>query len=69
MKEVEWIAGQRLKVSKYLAKPNGGLSYPDCEVIAYEPGVSGGWDVYDGFTLSGKLISFYGFSVQLVFVQ
>ena len=53
------------KFAKAVRKPGKGLSYPAMTVTASDPGVIGGWDVYDGIDQNGKEVSFYGFSVKI----
>lgn len=68
MKYEHFRKGQQLYIKPYSSEPKQGLTYPGQYVIASEDGYSGGWDVWDGIDMEGNEISFYGFSVQTVFL-
>lgn len=60
--------GDQLVIRAYKCEPGKGLSYPAMTLTASEDGSSGGWDVYNGTTVDGKEVSFYGFSVEEVYM-
>lgn len=58
-----WEIGDTLKIGGCHTWSGHGLDY-DAQIVApTEPGFSGGWDVFDAYTLRGEELSFYGFSV------
>ena len=63
---MNWQKGDYLLLVGHTSKPGAGLSYRAKPVMALEAGASGGWDVYDALTRTGKRTSFYGFSVITV---
>lgn len=61
---ISWNIGDILRLSPHTSKPGHGLTYGPKDVIASEPGSSGGWDVYEAGDEDGFETAFYGFSVQ-----
>jgi len=66
--ELRWKAGDIVIIRSHNSEPGHGLSYSAAAIVAFEDGVAGGWDVYDGASLDAPTLetSFYGFSVLRV---
>ena len=66
MHRIPFSPGDVVSIDMFYSKVGKGLSYKAQELRVADRGVSGGWDVYEGVSKEGMIVSFHGFSVQTV---